>query len=365
MWSCPVAGLGSDCTRVMGGPWGDDRLTDDGQLLHTSALAAADGWLWIGQTDGRIWRCPSDLPYVEQADVPEECVLLKHVSGHVTTLLLANGRLYAGCDPGVLWSCDPHLVDDCTRLDDAGRNPVRSLAVGAGYLWAGLGGSWPNDDSGIIWRCDPHLVDHCTTWTTAGGSVESLSYDGAGTLYAAVYPTSNVENGKIWSCPVAVKNACTEVIRDVSGFSVAAGAGGVFSSNRTTDPSLYFGTTPFAAASSVWGRSASLLYIPAGGPVALAAARVTVLLSGEAVKLAKRCQRGGKLTAAVSVSGPYGMKLDREVDLCEQPEVRFAALDPGDYMVAAHLKKYRAEASFTVNDGGVTDVTLSLQSPPH
>ncbi|MFO1539891.1 MAG: hypothetical protein ACKOTZ_05505, partial [Chloroflexota bacterium] len=216
-WSCPVAGAGAGCSRVMGGGWGGAAPADS----QVRAYAAADGSLWIGQDDGRIWRCPSDLPYQDLTSAPATCDLvlraLKGFGGDVVNaLLLANTRLYVGLQSGRILRCDdPHVGSTCMTLDDTRGPAVLTLTVGAGALWAGRG-------DGVIWRCDPYLVDRCATWDTAGGSIKSTAYDGAGTLYAAVF-SSNPDRGTIWSCPAATMNACTEVLADVQGNSVAAG----------------------------------------------------------------------------------------------------------------------------------------------
>ena len=348
-WSCPVAGLGSGCTRVMAGPWPQGRSVD--------GLAAADGSLWIGQGNGKIYRCPSDLPWQSQDAAPSACVLLDDAgSTDVTSLLLANGRLYAGLDSGLIWSCDPYVANACTRLDDAGRNAVQSLAAGAGYLWAGL-------KSGVVWRCDPSIADRCRTWDTAGAGIVSLSYDGAGTLYAAIYKNAANDYGAIWSCPVATADACTTISADGPVYSVTAGSGSVFWTTSVGD-GLRFGTTPFVAAGTHWNY-ANVLYIPAGGLPALGAANVQVRYPEAAKRLAARCADGVPLIAHVRVTGPNDFRWRRTVDVCrirnpKMPDVRLGLLDPGTYHVRVRTPKHEAEGSVVVTGGSTHPLILQL-----
>lgn len=354
-WSCPIAGAGSGCVPVSGGPWGS---------LPTSMryYAAADGLLWIGQANGQIYRCPSDLPWQDQTDAPAACVLLDDAGGpRVKSLLLANSRLYAGLSNGIVWSCDPYAVDACTDLDDAGSTNVLSLAAGAGYLWAGL-------QNGIIWRCDPYVVNRCERWDTGGLAIQSLSYDGAGTLYAAVGSKSSLsdpDNGAIWSCPVATRDACAPVVDHVTGMSVAAGAGSVFSSNFNGDGTpLFFGATPFSGADGQWGNT-QLLYIPATGPVGLGAVHARVRFPEAAKRLAARCADGVPHLARVRVTGPHGFRWKRTVDICQvrnprMPELRLGLLDPGSYRVRIRTEKHAAEATVNVLEETTHRITLQL-----
>ncbi len=353
-WSCPIAGAGSGCVPVSGGPWG---------LGASRYYAAADGYLWIAQGgDAAIYRCPSDLPWEDNdVNAPAACVRLDDVGTKgITSFLLANGRLYAGTPDGVIWSCDPYAVNACTDLDDAGSADVISLAAGAGYLWAGL-------DSGIIWRCDPYVVNRCETWDTGGLGIRSLSYDGAGTLYAAVGSSrrfASADNGAIWSCPVATRDACSPVVDNVMGMSVAAGAGSVFSSNETSQAPLYFGATPFSGANDTWS-AAQLLYIPATGPVGLGAVHARVRFPEAAKRLAARCADGVPHLARVRVTGPHGFRWKRTVDICQvrnprMPELRLGLLDPGSYRVRIRTEKHAAEATVNVLEETTHRITLQL-----
>ncbi|MGI9253845.1 MAG: hypothetical protein ACR2J8_08865, partial [Thermomicrobiales bacterium] len=103
--SCPIVAVGGLCTHIMAGGWGG----------KVKSLAAAGGKIWIGQDDGKIFRCPGDMRYFSQSTMPSLCVLLDDAGARsVDSLLLANGKLYAGLGSygieekkqGTLWSCD-------------------------------------------------------------------------------------------------------------------------------------------------------------------------------------------------------------------------------------------------------------------
>ena len=76
------------------------------------------------------------------------------VNRKIYSLVLANGRLYAGLGRdrsknGLIWNCDPITANSCDDFNNPGKTDANALAVGAGapgYFWAGL-------DNGIIWRC--------------------------------------------------------------------------------------------------------------------------------------------------------------------------------------------------------------------
>ncbi|MFM9108172.1 MAG: hypothetical protein ACKOWF_15900, partial [Chloroflexota bacterium] len=298
-YSCPIADLGANCSRTFIGPF------PGGGSVAVTAIAAADGQVWIGQSDGQIFRCSATIPFVQNpSQLPSGCTQLDDAGDRgVWSLLLANGRLYAGLGwaernqqkNGILWSCDPQAVNSCENLDLYGDTTANSLAAGGGYLWAGL-------DNGIIWRCDLNAVNACANWESAGYPVKSISYDGEGTLYAAIQGKHNYGGtGVIWSCPIAAANQCSSVLSNVNGASVAAGAGGVFSSTLT---GLNFGTSAYTAAASSFDQ-AILLYVPAGGVSGVGGVSVNVLGGKWTDKLGKRCARGGKgLKGSVQVTGP-------------------------------------------------------------
>jgi hypothetical protein len=361
-WSCPIADLGANCTQIMAGPWPPQSCGVS--ACPPVALAAANGYLWIGQYTGQIYRCPSNLPYFKQKTAPSECVLLDD-AGHrpVYSLLLANGTLYAGLGPykkqGLLWSCSPNIVDSCSTLDSYGNTAAASLAAGGGYLWAGL-------YNGIVWRCDLNATNACDNWENAGNDnvVNSISYDGQGTLYAAIKGNSNTSKGVIWSCPTAYANGCGNLIANVYGRSVAAGAGSVFSS--ASPGGLHYGTSPFTAASSTW-QSSLLLYLPADGPVGVGGVKVTMIANRLNQKLETRCDQSpaNKIRAAsVTVTGPNGFAKTLRFDVCTLSDAAvtrmFDLLDPGDYRVTVQAGKHSGEASFTIVPDKTKPVNVKL-----
>jgi hypothetical protein len=360
--SCPIADLGANCTRIMAGPWGSDK----GKEVWT--LAAANGQIWIGQGTGEIYRCPANLPYVQQDTAPSQCVLLDDAGNRgVHSLLLANGRLYAGLSyagtgaeqkkQGLLWSCSPDTVNACSTLDSYGDTIAYSLVAGGGYLWAGL-------ENGIIWRCDLNAANACDTWEKSGGQVKSISYDGQGTLYAAI----DANNGVVWSCPTAYANGCSSVLSGVTSWSVAAGAGSVFSSTYTKG--MYFGSSPFIAAGNVTGStwmSSVLLYLPADGPAGVGAAKVKMSAKSLSQKIEKRCAKPGKTArATVIVTGPNGFERTLKTGVCGVLNGGIAKetldlLDPGQYTVKATAGNRSGKASFTIEQDLTRPVNVKLK----
>ncbi|MFM9108171.1 MAG: hypothetical protein ACKOWF_15895, partial [Chloroflexota bacterium] len=269
--------------------------------------------------------------------------------------------LYAGLagtkkSQGILWSCDPQTVNACRNLDEYGDDQAMALAAGGGYLWAGL------YQSGIIWRCDLNAANACATWDTTKYHIQSISYDGQGTLYAAVDDKESwsEDNGRIWSCPTAAANRCSNLISGVNGLRVAAGAGSVFSS---TEAGLNFGTSAFTAASSKL-TGADLVYIPAGGVTGVGAVSVKVHGRKWTDKLGKRCAAGGKgLKGIVKVTGPNGHDKTVAVNLCAlatggSVKETFALLDPGTYTV--QVETTNAKKQF----GGSVSVTVQPDQTP-
>lgn len=362
--NCPVSGLGTDCTQIMAGPWPSSEQVE--------ALAAADGQLWIGQSDGSIYRCPADLPYAQQNSVPSQCVLLDDAGNRsVTSLLLANGTLYAGLgsagtekkNQGLLWTCDPQTTNSCSTLDSYGNTKANTLAAGGGYLWVGL-------NNGIIWRCDLAAADACTDWDTAGERVGSISYDGNNTLYAAIGGSGGSTGGVIWSCPTTAKNQCTNVVSNVSGGWVAAGAGGVFSSVGSGSQSLRYGTSPYTAALPNTWQWASLIYLPADGPLGVGAVRVKV--GGKGIhRLKQRCAAGMKPLVRVRLKARNNVAQRRTFSLCRPGTPKaiyvpdydlpmFDLLDPGSYAVTARADGYTARKPVTVKKDRTHTVRLRL-----
>ena len=72
--------------------------------------------------------------------------------------------------------------------------------------------------------------------------------------------------------------------------------------------------------------------------------------------------------ANVSVSGPYGMKVKRRVNLCKfydasevRTEIKFDALDYGQYRVTVQSRSFYGQADFVLNDNNVQDVSVALR----
>jgi hypothetical protein len=365
--SCPIVDLGANCTPIMAGPWPTSRRSSN----WVTSLAAANGQIWIGQTNGEIYRCPANLPYVEQNTAPSQCVLLDDAGKRpVDSLLLANGRLYAGLGnyraddgkamQGLLWSCSPDTVNACSTLDSYGWTTADSLAAGGGYLWAGLG-------NGIVWRCDLNAENACANWEKAGGEVASLSYDGQGILYAAIESSnsnSNHPNGVIWSCPTAYANGCSNVISGVDGRQVAAGAGSVFSS--TWSDGLHFGTSPFTAANTTAWKNSPLLYLPADGLAGVGGVSVKMSATSLSKKIERRCNQPGRTArATVTVTGPNDFTKTMKVGACALVKSgsmthRVDLLDPGQYTVTAKAGKHTGEANVTIVQDRTRPVSVKL-----
>jgi len=287
----------------------------------------------------------------------------------VKSLLLANGRLYAGLQnygseqkkQGILWSCDPRAVNACKDLDSYGKTYAGSLAAGGGYRWAGL-------DNGILWRCDLNAKDACLDWDTAGGPITSVSYspEGHGTLYAAV----GGDHGVIWTCSTTARDSCTNIFGkdnkdkdiNVDGKSVAAGAGSVFSS---TADGLYFGTSKYSGATSNL-NGAKLIYVPAGGPVGVGGVEVHVSARKLGAKLAERCKAGKNPKAIILAEGPKGMSKTVKAGACALArggtvKQAFDLLDAGVYTVTVTAGKRTGQASFTITQDTTRKLNLKLK----
>ncbi|MGI9252531.1 MAG: hypothetical protein ACR2J8_02200 [Thermomicrobiales bacterium] len=362
--SCPIADLGANCTHIMAGPWGDD----------VTSLAAEDGQIWIGQKDGKIYRCPANLPYTSQSGMPASCLLLDDAGNRsVDSLLLANGRLYAGLsqvsgpyqdkDHGILWSCDPQNRNGCNNLDTYGNTTANSLAAGGGYLWAGL-------ENGIIWRCSLNATNACANWDDAGDVVNSISYDGQGALYAAIYNPNNNLKGTIWTCSTATANGCSDLLTVDSAYAVAAGAGSVFSStssfkmrNGNHDAQIHFGTEKFDLADE--DANPLLLYIPAAGPAGVGGVEVNVSAGALGQKLGNRCEAGRNPKAIVTVEGPQGFSKTLKVGACGLVKGgthtrTLDLLDPGAYTVTVQAFKRRGQVRFTIEENTTKPVNVTL-----
>ncbi len=409
-YKCPIASNGSDCTGVFAGPIGG----------IVRSFATANGYFFIGQQEGTIYRCP--IVNWNAGDAAPDCGDPWDDAGDKrfpAGMLVANDRLYVALNrqdtddsiDRLLWSCSLEDASHCQTLDNPGKTNILALAAGAGYLWVGLA-------SGIIWRCDLDEDNACTTWDTAGGKITSLSYDGAGTLYAFVEGTgfnreTNENNPSVtWFCPTATKNSCSVVgggsrnawAVNLPGFIAAyddgSGATGVFSAGCTLSPAgadngcdgcryptVAEAGTPVASfyvpkqnmiakpwgqeptcAGTPWHGNLPMLYVPPGGVTSPGSAEVEISLSGFASVLQTRCDSGDKVMANVRLSGPYGLRRDRWTDLCageQDPTARgtFGVLDEGEYKVIVAVGSRFGRETFTVVDDEVTEVPVNLGPP--
>ena len=370
--SCPIADLGASCTRIMAGGWGSGG--------GTLAIAAAGGQLWIGQANGQIYRCPADLPYVEQTTMPAACTLLDSaVTRPVDSLLIAGTTLYAGLggsgtsskNTGILWSCPAYTANACTNLDTYGNAQANAMVAAGGALWVGL-------SNGILWRCDPVQPDSCAVWMSKS-NVTSVAYDGVGTVYAAAGDSET-----IWACPVGSTTAstCPDATTwntDGQINAVAAGAAGLFYSSvigvqgGSQYPRLYFGTAGFTQTGAhAWDNSISdgtslLLYIPAGGPAGVGGVRLQVNAETFGQKLRARCARAPQTPrATVTVEGPYGMSKTFGLRVCRLRDgttvrKRLDLLDPGTYTVTIRAGTHVAERTFTIEQGRTKNIGVTLR----
>ena len=137
------------------------------------------------------------------------------VNRKIYSLVLANGRLYAGLGRdgsknGLIWNCDPTVANSCDDFNDPGKTDVNALAVGAD-LWAGL-------KNGIIWHCSLDEADSCLNWYDTEEAVKSISFDAEdGTTFYA-----GIDSGGIYTC--STNGDCT--LSHNTGEPVASVAGG-------------------------------------------------------------------------------------------------------------------------------------------
>lgn len=386
-YKCPVSGYGSGCIKILVGPFD---VSNNASNIDRSVtgIAASGDYIWIAQRNAAIYRCPSNLEYSGSApsSAPSGCVKLDDAGNRFpTSMVLANGVLYVGLTnygaigTGLIWRCDPWVTNGCLDLDNPGKTSVDSLAVGAGYLWAGLG-------SGIMWRCDLDLANRCATWNKAAKAIESISYDNQGSLAAGIFGS----NGVLWSCPTATANSCSSLVTNKWVYSTAAYAGSIFGSTDDGKKcQIYFGSTPYSSSanSKYCSFGTSLLFVPKGGVVSSGSVNLSVPLqpsgsspaltsgstpalaanSAELAKLAKRCERGGRVKARVSLEGPYG-SVKRNVNLCKfirdgRPQVNFAAIDREHfYKVTASVERFYGEATFYLDENDeLKDVSIELK----
>lgn len=379
-YKCPITGPGTNnayCSKILVGPFGNSGVFGVNTI---NALVADNEHIWTAQSNGTIWRCPSNVPW--DGTIPSTsgdisatgCVVLDDAGNRdPTSLSLVNGTLYVGLSAtdtksALIWSCPSMIENACTVLDKPGNNTVYSLTSGAGYLWAGLA-------NGIIWRCDLLVANSCSVWDKARQLINGISYDGQGTL-GVIIETPNPSI--LWSCSTSNPNSCKTLVQPQSGSKpfirgVAAGEGNVWGSGTLQSSGYYFSI--WSGSAQVYSQSSSnlygpaLLYIPAGGITTNGTARVKVPFSDDATRLSKFCSKQGRQAmATVSVSGPYGMKLKRRVNLCKfydanavRSEIEFSALDYGQYRVTVQSRSLYGQADFVINNRNVQDVSVTLK----
>ena len=375
VWSCPIAEYGSGCASFDVTNIPDSILSVD-LAVDTAGVVGPPGatYLFIGDSSGTISRCP----VADSGGVA--CTRHESSGGRVAAgMVVANGYLWVALEHGgefgngLLWRCGLWTNDDCQVFDDPKGPALRSLEVGGGYLWVGR-------SDGVIWRCDMTAANRCAVWDTAGQQIDALSYDGAGTLYAAVHAGANRQHpAVVWSCSTAHANGCLTVPADTGtsdmrfALNVEAGGGGVFNVSGATDsqPRLNFGSLPLSDPSNDAG-SMSLLYVPAGGLAPQGAARIVLPdLTGRLAKVGARCAkalasgraRAAKVWADLVVTGPYGVRFHRRVDVCtpNAADWSFGSLDAGRYSASLRVHQFVLRGSATVTGGGVT--ALSFGAP--
>ena len=373
--NCPVAGVANDCTWIRAGELSPLKIKH-----AVLSLTADDEWIWAGRRDGTIYRC--------SAKSPDTCVELDDAGQRaVTSLVFANGRLYAGLAPygseskkqGLLWSCDPDTANSCSTLDSYGATTANSLVVGGGYLWAGL-------DNGIIWRCDPQQANACTNWENSGGSITSLSYDGDNTLYASWMKRSgNSAYGILWSCPLTPANDCATVetgnqnanitYGDVAAVPGAPGTSGgcssdpcnVFWSEYTNPVTVNYGQQSSASYGAGKLTKSLLLYVPADGPIGVGGVSVTVA-GIHRLRAVCTADNGAQARLRLAATGRQGLVARRSVNLCRAHRTGTTTttvtvnrlLDPGDYTVTARGAGLRTRTAVTVTKDHTTRIRLRL-----
>ena len=383
--SCPISSLGTNCTPLSGPPM------DGSEIL---SLAAAPGSVWLGRKDGKIYRCPT-TGVDWNADARLCTVIDDAGQRQVSSLLWANGRLYAGLKnygvenkkQGLLWTCDPLTANSCSTLDTYGNTTANSLAVGAGYLWAGL-------DNGIIWRCDPVKPNACDNWENSGGEpITSISYS-QDYLYAVAgsqFVMSGTRvTGVLWSCPTATKDNCTTLFggqsrrvdlhpsvaagpSDIPGPSNVFWVGGAGADKRNQiaysagDSRQSYLTTHWN-----WGNVtyktypiSQMLYLPADGPTGVGG--IQVKATG-IHRLGNPCTQRTRLPLRLTATSTTGHTMRRVVNLCRAHRAGDTTLitpittllDPGTYTLTARTQGFHARKTVTVTKNTTTRTTVRL-----
>ncbi|MGI9253844.1 MAG: hypothetical protein ACR2J8_08860, partial [Thermomicrobiales bacterium] len=178
----------------------------------------------------------------------------------------------------------------------------------------------------------------------------------------------------------------SHVLSNVYGFSVAAGAGSVFSS-ISDSPTFHFGTTAYSSGYS----DGALLYVPSGGPVGVGGVSLEISPQKLSRKLQKRCRNHGMaVKALVAIEGPHefsktmkggacglvkGGTVKTPVDLLDAADYPSTAerrsphnvlynvnlLDEGDYSVTVTVGKRSGQATFAIEPDTTKSVTVKLR----
>lgn len=387
-YKCPISGYGSNCTTILVGPFNPSSSNTE-----VWSIAASSGYLWIGQSDGTIYRCPSDIEWTGNvpSPPPSDCLLFDNAGNrNPGEMVIANGWLYVGLiadkinrDDSLIWRCDLSTPNACTDFNNPGNSAVQSLAVGAGYLWAGLA-------NGILWRCDLNNANGCRNWAKTVSGVTAVSYDSQGGLAVGAAGS----RGVFWSCPTATSNSCTTILSNRNISNTAAGTNGSIAEhfgafntyNTYNGRQIFNDATPYESSYQNLAGNTPILYIPEGGVVTPGSVNVSVplqntplasastsakankrFLDGKLAKLVKRCERGKGVKARITLQGPHG-SVNRKVDLCEvmtagRPEINFAGLDKGVfYKITASVEGLRGAATFYLSKTDeIKEVSIELR----
>ena len=370
-YKCPISGYGLNCTTILVGPFNPSSSNTE-----VWSIAASSGYLWIGQSDGTIYRCPSDIEWTGNvpSPPPSDCLLFDNAGNrNPGEMVIANGWLYVGLiadkinrDDSLIWRCDLSTPNACTDFNNPGNSAVQSLAVGAGYLWAGLA-------NGILWRCDLNNANGCLNWAKTVSGVTAVSYDSQGGLAVGAAGSQGV----FWSCPTATSNSCTTILSNRNISNTAAGTNGSIAEhfgafntyNTYNGRQIFNDATPYESSYQNLAGNTPILYIPEGGVVTSGSVNVSVPLKlrRNLAKFAKRCDRSGRVMAQASLEGPYG-KVRRNVNLCKLitngvPKINFGALDKeAFYKATVRIGWFKGDVTFYLSkDDEVKDVVVELK----
>ncbi len=137
------------------------------------SLAFGSDRLFAGLDSNELRSC--------DPDTSNDCQTLDTAGGPIQVLTYGNDKVYAGIkdDQGTLWSCDPLLSNRCTDLDTAGKGAsYTSMLYANGRVYAGLG-------SGIVWSCDPNSANRCTDlYPKSKYPPYGIRYDGGRILFS-------------------------------------------------------------------------------------------------------------------------------------------------------------------------------------